>query len=111
MKTVLAFVAVNMGGLRCCTRVTESRIRRELMIFCCECAAGFSDDVGMQDAGYLDALVRMFDQALKAVSALPDGRRPALLTRLDAVRRISHNFGYGLGDAMDELLAEYGADG
>jgi hypothetical protein len=82
----------------------------ELMIFYCECAAGFSDDVGLQDESYFDALVRMFDQALKAVSALPDGRRPALLARLDAVRRMSHNFGYGVGDAMDELLAEYGAD-
>lgn len=80
------------------------------MIFYCECAAGFSDDVGMQDEGYFDALVRMFDQALKAVSALPDGRRPALLDRLDVVRRISHNFGYGVGDDMDELLAQYGAD-
>ena len=80
------------------------------MTFYCECAAGFSDDVGMQDEGYFDALVRMFDQALKAVSALPDGRRPALLARLDAVRHVSHNFGYGVGDAMDELLAQYGAD-
>ena len=82
----------------------------ELMIFYCECAAGFSDDVGLQDEGYFDALVRMFDQALTAVSALPEGRRSEFLVRLDAVRRISHNFGYGVGDAMDELRAEYGAD-
>lgn len=27
------------------------------------------------------------------------------------VRRISHHFGYGLGDDMDEMLAEYGIDG
>lgn len=82
----------------------------DLRIFYCECAAGFCDDVGLQDEGYFDALVRMFDQALKAVRALPDGRRPALLARLDAVRRMSHNFGYGVGDAMDELLAEYEGD-
>lgn|GEM_PF-828682 len=29
----------------------------ELMIFYCECAAGFSDDVGLQDEGHFDALV------------------------------------------------------
>lgn len=80
----------------------------ELMVFYCERAAGFSDDVGLQDDGYFDALVRMFEQALKTISTPSEGRRPELFTRLDAVRRISHNFGYGVGDDMDDLLAEYG---
>jgi hypothetical protein len=83
----------------------------ELMVFYCERAAGFSNDTGLQDEGYFDALVRMFEQALKAIAALPDAARPALLARLDEVRRISHNFGYGVGDDMDELLAEHGIDG
>jgi hypothetical protein len=30
-----------------------------------------------------------------------------LLRRLDQVRRVSHNFGYGVGDDMDEILSEY----
>lgn len=80
----------------------------ELMVFYCERASGFSDDVGLQDEGYFDALVRMFEQALKAVHSLPEEDRPPLHGRLDAVRRISHNFGYGVGDDMDDLLAEYG---
>lgn len=83
----------------------------ELMVFYCERAAGFSNDVGLQDEGYFDALVRMFEQALKAITASPDAARPALLARLDEVRRISHNFGYGVGDDMDALLAEHGIDG
>lgn len=83
----------------------------ELMVFYCERAAGFSSDIGLQDEGYFDALVRMFEQALKAIAALPDAARPALLKRLCEVRRISHNFGYGIGDDMDELLAEHGVDG
>ena len=83
----------------------------ELMVFYCERASGFSDDIGLQDEGYFDALVRMFEQALKAIAALPDVQRPALWSRLDAVRRVSHNFGYWVGDNMDELLAEYGVDG
>ncbi|MDW5444548.1 hypothetical protein [Polaromonas sp. SM01] len=82
----------------------------ELMVFYCERAAGFSNDIGLQDEGYFDALVRMFEQALKIIAALPIEARPALLQRLDEVRRISHNFGYGVGDDMDELLAEHGVD-
>jgi hypothetical protein len=83
----------------------------ELMVFYCERAAGFSNDVGLQDEGYFDALVRMFEQALKTIDALPEDCKSALMVRLDAVRHISHNFGYGVGDDMDDLLAEYGLDG
>jgi len=80
----------------------------ELMVFYCERAAGFSDEVSLQDEGYFDALVRMFGQALKAIDTLPEGLQPDLFARLDEVRRISHNLGYGVGDDMDDLLAEYG---
>lgn len=83
----------------------------ELMVFYCERASGFSDDVGLQDEGYFDALVRMFEQALKTISTLPENHQPELHARLDAVRRISHNFGYGVGDDMDDLLAEHGIYG
>lgn len=82
----------------------------ELMVFYCEQAAGFSDDVGLQDEGYFDALIRMFGQALDTAGALPEPPRSELLARLDAVRRTSHNFGYGVGDDMDALLAEHGLD-
>lgn len=82
----------------------------ELMVFYCERATGFSNDVGLQDEGYFDALVRMFEQALKAIASLADAQRQQLWDRLDAVRRTCHNFGYGVGDEMDDLLAEYGAD-
>ncbi len=80
----------------------------ELMVFYCERATGFIVDVGLQDENDFDALVQMFEQALKAIAALPDWQRPPLWTRLDAVRRVSDNFGYGVGDEMDDLLAEHG---
>jgi hypothetical protein len=83
----------------------------ELMVFFCEHAAGFSNDVGLQDESYFDALVGMYGQALKGLDALPEERRSALLGRLDAVRRLGHNLGYGVGDNMDDLLAEHGFDG
>ncbi len=80
----------------------------ELIVFYCERAAGFSKEYGLDDEGYYDALVRMFDQALKVSVTLETELRSIMLDRLDAVRRISHNFGYGVGDAMDDLLAKYG---
>ena len=52
------------------------------MVFYCERAAGYSNDIGLQDEGFFDALVRMFEQVLKIIAALPDAARPALLERL-----------------------------
>ena len=80
----------------------------DLMVFYCEQAAGFSNDIGFQDEGYFGALVRMFEQALKVANTLPTERRHSSIVRLDQVRRVSHNFGYGVGDDMDDLLSEYG---
>lgn len=80
----------------------------ELMVFYCEQAAGFSNDVGLQDESYFDALVRMFARAVTAANALSSGQRDPLLRRLDQVRRVSHNFGYGVGDDMDEIFSEQG---
>jgi hypothetical protein len=81
----------------------------ELMVFYCERAAGFSADVGLQDESYFDALIRMFEQALKMTGGLPAAQRQPLLDRLGAVRDTCHNFGYGVGDDMDDLLAECGS--
>ena len=78
----------------------------ELMVFYCEQAADFSCDLGLQDEGYFQALVRMFEQALRAVRTLPIAQQDSLRERLDRVRRISHDFGYGVGDDLDYLLAE-----
>jgi hypothetical protein len=82
----------------------------ELMVFYCERAAGFSNAVGLDDGGYFDALVRMFEQALKIVVSLPEAQCDIMWDRLDDVRDTCHTFGYGVGDDMDDLLAEYGAD-
>jgi hypothetical protein len=79
----------------------------ELMVFYCEWAAGFSNDVGNDDEGYFDALVRMFEQSLKFANAVSNDRRDDLVARLDRVRIISHEFGYGVGDDMDFLLSKY----
>ena len=83
----------------------------ELMVFYCEQAAGFGGEYGFEDGGYFDALVRMFEQAIKALVILPVERRDTMLRRMAVVRRIGHRFGYGVGDAMDHLLARHAGHG
>jgi hypothetical protein len=73
------------------------------MVFYGEQAAGLSSDLGYQDESYFDALVRMFNQAVATANRLPD----ALIVRLNRVRSISHELGYGVGDDMDSILATY----
>jgi hypothetical protein len=79
----------------------------ELMVFYCEQAAGYCQDLGYQDEGFFDALVRMFEQALKSANTLPADGQLGHVARLDHVREISHQFGYGVGEDMDYLLAKY----
>ena len=55
-------------------------------------------------------MVPMFEQALKTIATLPQSQRPELWSRLDMVRDCSHDIGYGVGDDMDAMLAEHGAD-
>jgi hypothetical protein len=79
----------------------------ELRVFYCEQAAGYCRDISYQDEGFFDALVRMFEQALQSANTLPANGGDGLIARLDRVREISHDFGYGVGDDMDYLLAKY----
>jgi hypothetical protein len=77
----------------------------ELMVFFCERAAAFCNDLGnTDDESYFSALVRMFEQALLVANTLPASDRDALIARLERVRVIGHNFGYGVGDHMDSIL-------
>ncbi len=83
----------------------------ELMVFYCESAPPDSATIlGNQDEGYFDALVRMFEQALPVI--MGNYPRPIAMfwsPELDQLRLISHNFGCGVGDDMDSLLARYSA--
>ncbi len=81
-----------------------------LMVFYCECAVGFCSDIGYQDEDYFNALVRIFEQALKTIARLPIDDRNVLITRLDKVRFISHDLGYGVGDDLDSLLERHVGD-
>ena len=83
----------------------------ELMVFYTEQASGFSSDIGMDDESYLGALVRMFDQALKAVTALQPTQQDPLWVRLEVVRDRCQNIGYGVGDNIAEMFSGHGGNG
>ncbi len=80
----------------------------ELVVFYCEECTALLDCCGMNDEGYFDALVRMFEQALAAINKLDPELQKPFVKRLERVRRPAHNYGYGVGDDMDDLMAEYG---
>jgi hypothetical protein len=80
------------------------------MVFFCENAAGFCSDIGMDDEAYYDALVRMFEQAVKAAEPLHASDRDVMKQRLDRVRVISGNFGYGVDSDLNFLFAKLAGD-
>jgi hypothetical protein len=53
----------------------------ELMVSYCEQAAGYCEDLGYQDEGFFDALVNMFEGALKRPTLYPPS--PKILSSLD----------------------------
>ena len=80
----------------------------ELMVFFCERAAGFCDDVALQNEAYFDALVRMFEQAAKQVRSLPAERHEVFGARLVAACQHCRDLGYGVYDEVRDILAEHG---
>ncbi len=83
----------------------------ELTVFYCEEVFAFLAGCGMDDEAFYDALVRMFEQALKYVLALPTAQRADFLTRLDRVRQLGQNVGWGVGDDFDRFWSEAGLAG
>jgi hypothetical protein len=83
----------------------------ELTVFYCEEVFDFLAGCGMDDEGFYDALVRMFEQALKYVLALPTAQQSAFLARLDRVRQLGQNVGWGVGDDFDHFWSEAGLEG
>ena len=62
----------------------------------------------MDEEGSYDALVRMFEQALKHVLELPKSLRAVFLVRLERVRQHGQNVGWGVGDNFDHLWSKVG---
>jgi len=49
----------------------------------------------MDDEGYFDVVVRMFEQALKYVMVLPETKRQSFIERLEQVCAQGQNIGWG----------------
>lgn len=83
----------------------------ELSVFYCEEVFDFLAGCGMDDESFYDATVRMFEQALKYVLALPAGQQATFIVRLDRVRQLGQNVGWGVGDDFDHFWSEAGLAG
>lgn len=83
----------------------------ELTVFYCEEVFGFLAERGTSDEGFYDALIRMFEQALKYVMALPAVQQTTFLARLDQVRQLGRDVGWGVGDDLDYVWSEAGFAG
>jgi hypothetical protein len=82
----------------------------ELMVFYCEQAHGFSDDVGLDDDSYYDSLVRMFDLALKVTMMLPEAQREPFLDRLEVIRAWGQGMGWGLDEDFNASWLKAGLE-
>lgn len=83
----------------------------ELTVFYCEEVFDFLASCGMENEGFYDALVRMFEQALKYVLALPKGQQAAFLARLGRVRQLGQEIGWGVGDDFNHFWSQAGLAG
>lgn len=80
----------------------------ELAVFYCEEVFDALAACGMDDEGFYEALVRMFEQALKYVLALPKAQQLAFLARLDRVRQLGQDVGWGVGEDLNHFWSEAG---
>lgn len=83
----------------------------DLTVFYCEEVFDFLAGCGMDDEGFYDALVQIFEQALKYVLALPGAQQAPFLARLDRVRQLGQNVGWGVGDDFDHFWSQAGLVG
>ncbi len=78
----------------------------ELTVFYCESCMSFLGYCGMDDEGYFNALILMFEQALKVIQNLDARQQGSFVERLRVVQHEGHN--WGIGDEIDDMMAEYG---
>ena len=83
----------------------------ELAVFYCEEVFAFLAVCGVDDENFYVALVNMFELALKYVLALPLSQQPAFIARLDRVRGLGENLGWGVGEDFDFFWSEAGLPG
>ncbi|HMV13233.1 MAG TPA: hypothetical protein PKD88_07475 [Nitrosomonas sp.] len=78
----------------------------ELTVFYCESCMDFLGYCGMDDEGYFNALILMFEQALKAIQNLDVKQQAGFVERLNVLQHAGHN--WGMGDEIEDLMVKYG---
>lgn len=90
--------------------VGEPQGLAELMVYFCERGMGFCVQYAPDDEPLLDALVRMYAQALVAIKAVAEDQRAALIERLEDLCPIAHRIGDDIEDELTSLLDRHGFD-
>lgn len=78
----------------------------ELTVFYCESCLSFFGYCGVDDEGYFNALILMFEQALKAIQSLDVKQQASFVERLNILQHKGDN--WGIGDEIKDLMVEYG---
>jgi len=80
----------------------------ELAVYYCESCADFLDYCGVDDEGYFNAMVRMYEQALKSIRQLEENQQEDFVARLEQVRfRESPSWNGTVASDMDSLMKQY----
>ena len=82
----------------------------ELHLYFCEVAMDFSMDYGYASDGFFDAVYLQFKKAVEVSGKVSGEIKEDALDRLYDLFHIASNVGYGLGDDMENLLAETNPD-
>ncbi|MDQ6987419.1 MAG: hypothetical protein Q9M25_06435 [Mariprofundaceae bacterium] len=83
----------------------------ELAVCYCESCADFLDYCGMDDEGYFDAMVRMYEEALKVICQLEEKQQETFVERLEQVRfRENHSWNPIVASEMRSLMEQYRFD-
>src|SRR3989442_38345 len=86
--------------------VGDAKGEAELMTYFVECGNEFTVQFGDIDEGFYDALLRMYDRAIKKVLSLPNEEQRAFRERLRTIMVTSDGIGWGYHDGLCEQYLE-----
>ncbi len=78
----------------------------ELRVYWCETAVAFSLEYGLDEIGYLEALIRQYRDACSAIPDIPEPQLTEFIERMECVRDDAAQIGYGVPDEMNDLLED-----
>jgi len=83
--------------------IGDKRGEAELMTCFVESGNAFTVDLGDIDAGFYDALIRMYDRAIEKILKLPEEEQNTFRERMKRIMDSSDGIGWGYHDDICEL--------